>query len=192
MDHRGMLDEFGNKIFCQLDEGLKSNRLLGMCWDIGYSQKVSNTHSCPRNGVTNWSCVPEKPKGYRGFHGRLWLRYADTMESDARDALFNARIHTGTGGYGSYNGPWSAVTDMYYSKFKGVMCKAPNINCYSWDFRFYIDDFEELQKWETLYLLTRDVDDIFLNNAMHKFLREEDKMKVFDQELLQQLQAVTR
>lgn len=86
------------------DEGL-----LGLALDIRYSLKISNSHSSPRDGVTNWGGRDKnRPTGYPGWHGRVWLLYRN--EQSTRIAPFFSRephasgLHTGTGGYGLYDG----------------------------------------------------------------------------------------
>jgi len=39
--------------------------------NIFYNDKISNTHSCPYNGVTNWGSKNDKPNGYPGWRGRI-------------------------------------------------------------------------------------------------------------------------
>lgn len=70
---------------------------------LSYSKQVSNSHSCPRNGVTNWSGREQfkdgtdKPRSYPGWEGRIEFQVShdQTFESRAFTAL---GIHTGTGG----------------------------------------------------------------------------------------------
>lgn len=109
------------------------NQCIGFKWEIGYAPKVRNSHACPVNGVTNCMGLPEHPSGYRGFEGRVWLRLNLDLKKRhvnwGSDAFIGSRSHTGTGGAGSYNGPWK-YTDR--------------IPCYSWDYRIFIDDWPDL------------------------------------------------
>lgn len=79
---------------------------------LHYSDRVSNSHSCPLNGVTNWGGRDTykdgtpKPRGYPGWQGRLewrvkWPEKYDTFYPGGR--LFaGSCVHTGTGGGGGY------------------------------------------------------------------------------------------
>lgn len=70
---------------------------------FSYNPKLSNSHSCPRGGVQNFSPSAEynkgKPTSYPGWHGRI--TYAVTRSSGFGSSYFNnTPICTGTGGGG--------------------------------------------------------------------------------------------
>lgn len=75
-------------------------------FDLRYSESVSNTHSCPLNGVKNWGGRTEDaPRGYPGYTGSVawWTRIDGKKMVDRNMAsdLFRDRlvcINTGTGG----------------------------------------------------------------------------------------------
>jgi hypothetical protein len=83
--------------------------LLGLALDIQFLISVSNSHSCPRGGVTNWgSRDKDRPTGYPGWRGRVWLLYRND-KSTRISPFFSVNapasgLHTGTGGYGLYDG----------------------------------------------------------------------------------------
>lgn len=70
---------------------------------LDWSDSVSNSHSCPHDGVTNWGGrdtygdgMP-KPKGYPGWSGRIeWETSHDIRFGWG--LMRSLRIHTGTGG----------------------------------------------------------------------------------------------
>lgn len=67
--------------------------------DLRWSDSVSNTHSCPHNGVTNWSSRDDdKPKGYPGWQGRIEYELSHDLPGFGCDLMIGTRIHTGTGG----------------------------------------------------------------------------------------------
>jgi uncharacterized C2H2 Zn-finger protein len=72
---------------------------LSLVWGAN----VSNSHSCPRNGTTNWSGRDlfkdgtPKPTGYPGFHGRIEYQLSHDIGFGS-DVMRNLGIHTGTGG----------------------------------------------------------------------------------------------
>lgn len=86
------------------------NKLLQACElysfniDVSFSgmrvsDKVSNTHSAPRNGVTNLHSKSELPRGYPGVSGRIHLKNCDY---DFLRLLSRLGVHIGTGGGGTY------------------------------------------------------------------------------------------
>lgn len=62
---------------------------------------VSNSHSCPISGVTNWWGKPDLPKGYPGWIGRIHIQVTGKL-LDQSFVLSKLGIHVGTGGGGSY------------------------------------------------------------------------------------------
>lgn len=73
---------------------------------LTYSDHVSNSHSCPRNGVTNWGGDKKlkdgtpAPRGYPGFSGSIGLHMPVEPLSFASNVFEGTGIHTGTGGGG--------------------------------------------------------------------------------------------
>jgi hypothetical protein len=79
---------------------------------LTWSDHVSNSHSCPVGGVTNWgNRDPAAPTGYPGWHGRMDWVYAWPKEWDGcylGGDLFGgfgnhygrSRVHTGAAGTG--------------------------------------------------------------------------------------------
>lgn len=67
--------------------------------DVRWSDAVSNTHSCPRGGVTNWCWSDNNnlAKGYPGWDGRIEFQMSHDIGFGS-DILYNTGIHTGTGG----------------------------------------------------------------------------------------------
>ena len=68
--------------------------------EMKYSRRVSNTHSKPRNGVTNWACNNDLPIGYEGFTGDMHaiVKKAPKSKFSISDLLGFVDIHTGSGG----------------------------------------------------------------------------------------------
>ena len=97
---------------------------------LRYEERTSNTHACPRNGVTNWGCKDaDGPRGYPGFSGRI--NYAlivpksfDGWFADFSNTLQQFGIHTGSGGAGNV-GP------------KGS-------DKYGYDVKVFVDDFPSI------------------------------------------------
>lgn len=133
---------------------LTKHGLLGFAWNVKYSSKVSNSHDCPLDGVSNWcSQYHDKPTSYPGYEGRVWVRFDGNHPErhfSAHDALDEVMGYPGTGGGGGYDGPWealnAAVFKMYGHNRKEYDNPYPRPDIYSWDFRFFLMDFPELEK----------------------------------------------
>lgn len=115
--------------------------LAGFSWSIHYDDRVPTTHSAPLNGERNWGGLGSGPRHlYPGFSGRIWLRFKEEPKAfSVSEALESALGHTGTGGSGSYSGPWEDLENKRYELY-GMSSKF-NLFIYSYDFRFYLSDF---------------------------------------------------
>jgi len=123
-----------NSVVCPVPELLEFER-----FDVRWNPTVSNSHSCPHNGVTNWG-VRDKdaPTSYPGWSGRVdwivrWPKEWDGvyLGSDLFKGLhgYNTgrqRAHTGTGGGGG----------MRYSEKHGC-----HVQSFGYDFRMYAADW---------------------------------------------------
>ncbi len=66
--------------------------------NLQWGPNVSNTHACPRGGVTNWGNRElGKPTGYPGYNGRIEYQMSHDIGFSS-DVMRNLGIHTGTGG----------------------------------------------------------------------------------------------
>ena len=111
--------------------------LLGLKLYLKWSNSVSNYHSCPRGGVTNWGRYnPDLPTHYPGWHGRVWFLYEN--ETSQRMSAAKSGLHTGTGGYGLYNTTDWTFDDGYPQGY---------------DCRIFAADHPELAKIEMMYRL---------------------------------------
>lgn len=136
-----------NAVPCPIPELLEFTE-----FNVRWNDHVSNSHSCPHNGVTNWSPSRNKdktaPTGYPGWNGRVewivkWPKEWDGwyLGSD----LFKgprSRTHTGTGGGGGMR---------YSEKHK---C---DVQSFGYEFRIYAADwpgmarhYEKRMMWKTL------------------------------------------
>lgn len=112
--------------------------------NLMYDDKVSNSHNCPINGVTNWHGSEEKPSGYPGWTAH-WIigmsnkirkktHFSDLFESYPwqNEKIYSTilGVHTSSGGvwYRSDNDKQEEVYIHYYMSF-------------------FADDFPGLQKW---------------------------------------------
>ena len=94
--------------------------------DLHWSDRCSNTHSCPHNGVTNWDGREvlkdgsPAPRGYPGWVGNIEFKVNCDMR-EGSNVLKELSIHTGSGG-----------------------CRGENI--YGYSVTFVADDWPELFK----------------------------------------------
>lgn len=158
------IEEFSDLVPVMVNDILKTRALIGFGWNLSYSPNVSNSHDCPIGGVTNWGGRDENaPTGYPGWHGRIWVLYDRVFRVGGPEhissALKQIRIHTGTGGYGTYNqtgGPWD------YDLIKPHKW-AP----YSRDVRFFSADWP-LEKTMAEYEKARMLSALRGENPLHK------------------------
>lgn len=129
----------------------KFHKVLGFAWDVRYSDRVSNTHSSPEGYPHNWGGKEELPKGYPGWTGRVWIRYADESRSFGSTPFDKTLTHTGTGGFGSYDGPWKGIASARFKRYghaqKVSKDAYPEPKVYSWDYRFYDLDWPLIARW---------------------------------------------
>lgn len=78
-------------------------------FSLRWSDRVSNSHSCPHNGVTNWGGRDKTaPLNYPGWSGRFdyvvqSYKSQEGFYPGSSDMWKKSRIHTGTGGGGGFN-----------------------------------------------------------------------------------------
>jgi uncharacterized C2H2 Zn-finger protein len=101
--------------------------------DVHWSDSVSNSHSCPRGGVTCWSSREAeetgRPRGYPGWAGRIEFQLSHGYESGfGSDTFRGTGIHTGTGG---------GISD----------------NRYGYDVKFFASDWPGLEKHRVFEIL---------------------------------------
>jgi hypothetical protein len=96
--------------------------------DINHRDSVSNSHRCPRGGVTNWGgkdTWPDgslKPRGYPGWYGRIEYQMSHELPGFSRDLFDGTGIGTGSGGgisqnrygYGVelFDSDWPVITEL--------------------------------------------------------------------------------
>lgn len=120
--------------------------------EVRYSALVSNSNSSPISGVSNWSNDPEKPTGYPGFSGRVWLGFSGDraphqlrlreLSISTSDLLVRSYIHPGTGWYGDYRRP------------EGLRAK----HNYTWDCKIFLSDWPKIEASMIMDLLTDNID----------------------------------
>lgn len=131
-------------------------RVLKITHTLRWDDSVSNSHSCPHNGVTCWSSNEAKdgrPRGYPGWGGHIewlveWPKEFDgiylgsDLFSKGTFRSGRQRAHTGTGGGGG----------GHFNKEFNTWCQRP-----SYDFKLFAADWPGLARyhqkremWKTL------------------------------------------
>jgi len=127
-------------------------QLIGLQLELAWGDNVRNTHYAPRGKSTNWYSKPDLPTGYPGWGGRVWARF-NNMPANASGSSFfsNTGLHIGTGGFGSYNGPWQNINSTYFqlitnsgrnARKQDIVKYEPKI--YGWDCKIFAEDFLEI------------------------------------------------
>ena len=87
---------------------------------ISRSEMVSNSHGCPRGGITNWTRDPKKTMGYPGWHGRFSFKIVSENPCSFSSELFKGTgIRTGSGGGGG-NGVYGYGVEIFEDDFPGL------------------------------------------------------------------------
>lgn len=105
-----------------------------------FTRQISNTHSAPLNGVTNWHSATDKPRGYPGWNGAIKFSVScpQNVRSHGSDFFDGTGINTGSGGGGS------AVCQKF---------KNHTENRYRYDLKLFADDWVGLaahESWNSL------------------------------------------
>lgn len=95
--------------------------------DVHWSESVSNSHSSPRDGISNWGRDSNKPTGYPGWVGRIEFQLSHDLGFGS-DIFRGIGIHTGTGG-------------------------GTNQNRYGYAVRFFASDWPGLEKHRVFEIL---------------------------------------
>lgn len=124
----------------------KKAPVLGFAWNVRYAN-VSNTHSCPESGKMNWAGRnPDIPRSYPGWTGRVWIRVGPNKSTFGSELFERTLTYSGTGGAGGYGGPFEKISIAYYQRYRSKRPADgyPYPLVYSYDYRFYADDWPEV------------------------------------------------
>jgi hypothetical protein len=164
---------------------VKKVKVLGFSWNINYGA-VSNSHSAPLDGKENWGNRDKSlPTSYPGWSGRVWVRYEAPYPSFGNDPFNKTLTHTGSGGFGGYNGPWEDIATARFRRYGHTHPKDafPEPQILSWDYRFYNSDWPGLDE----SVRQQRVYDTLAGHPTimnHKFLWQDPETMVKDAEFL--------
>lgn len=127
---------------CRVIRG-QGHDLVGFAVGLYRPQWVTNAHKCPLGGTTNWLRERTRPRGYPGWAGWVWVRLGSSpFPHSGSDIFKNTATHTGSGGFGSYKGPWARICQLYKSNRS-----IPEPICYSWDYCIFDQDWPQVADW---------------------------------------------
>jgi hypothetical protein len=173
-------------------------RCVGLAWQLTHSDHISNSHSSPEGFSQNWGNREGIPTGYPGWGGRVWVRFAEqTGYSFGSDPFSRTLTHVGTGGGGSYNGPWTKVSTARFHRYGHSRDPSvyPYICCFSWDFRIYdadwplvteniMTEYEKAIVWATLN------NDVKPLTPRHSFQWDDEETKLADEAFMLEKEMV--
>ena len=105
------------------------HKLVSISITAKWADHVSNSHSCPRGGVTNWSsfnAAPGTPTGYPGWIGNIRFtidagvsghKVPRKLSGFGSDYFENTTLHTGSGGGDGGNNQYSYELKLFAADF---------------------------------------------------------------------------
>lgn len=123
--------------------------IVGLSWELVYTDRLVNSHSCPVRGVTNWQRDPKLPSHYSGWSGRVWVRY-DTAGNRLHwgsDPFPRTQTHTSTGGWGTYDGPWESIARHRHLSKQSNISISDELKIYSFHYIVFEEDWPKISHW---------------------------------------------
>ena len=183
------MDELAECVIATINSKIKKeSKVIGFSWDLNKHDCISNTHCSPVGYKTNWSGRDaSSPRGYPGWCGRVWIRYEHHLTGYGNDPFSSTLTHPGTGGGGSYNGPWENIAHRHFKTFGHKRHTSyPRPELYSWDYKLFDYDWPEVtstfNKDKVFSILA---DEIFIQS--HKFLWNDPATVEKDKEFIDSL-----
>jgi len=140
MDKPKTLDEIGPYFIEQMNK--LGPEVVGLSWNVRWSNRVSNTHRAPKGYKTNFGFLPTLPTGFPGWEGRVWIRFKDRPDFMGLSNMMGENgIHPGSGGGGAYDGPWAKIGHAAY--LAGLKYDEQP-HCFSWDAKIFDLDWESV------------------------------------------------
>lgn len=165
------MDELGHCVIAMLNQNKDGVSVVGFKWDVTHHDLVSNTHSSPEGRPQNFMCKTGLPSGYPGWTGRVWVRYSRQMSGFGNDSFYRTLTHTGTGGGGSYGGPFTNIANAHYLRHGHNISSSayPRPEIFSWDYKFYDEDWPAVTESIEREMTYNTLAGINTNTIQHKF-----------------------
>jgi hypothetical protein len=152
----------------------KNYKVVGFQWQICRMEKLHHYY---------------KSHDGPGWSGRVWIRYEDKPNQFGSSPFGPTMTYTGTGGYGSYSGPWERILGLIYSSGSKYYSKVSN-HCYSWDYRFFDLDWpfiDENKLYDEGKLIAK-LSGKPHRGMHHEFLWEDENQKQLDKIFIQEME----
>lgn len=175
------LDELARCCIAVID---RQDKVAGFSWDISYHDFVRNSHNAPLDGVTNFTWRDTAPKGYPGWRGRVWIRYERAPKGWGSDPFDNTLTHPGTGGFGSYSGPWQRICSARFKYHDKAVYPEPK--CYSWDYIIFLSDWPKIAEARNQERLMGALAGVAYTPETHKFTWEDPSTVAADNDFLKE------
>ena len=118
-------------------------KVIGFHWIINSCISIHRSQRSPDELLVN------EESDSSGWTGRVWIRYAEECNGFGSDPFKHTRTYPGTGGFGSYNGPWADISTAHWQAINDekTLGQYPQPVCYSWDYRIYNADWPAIAAW---------------------------------------------
>lgn len=129
-------DHYGNDVLINI---------VGLSWELKYTDTIITTHCAPLGKSSSMT----NPESLPGFTGRIWLRTESDFSGWLSKTISKCVLHPGSGGVGSYDGPWKNVNAAFYNEYgpKPTNTKIPKPIMYSWDCKIFLDDLPLIKQY---------------------------------------------
>lgn len=190
------LDEVAQCVIAMVNSEAKkdnNNRVVGFSWNIASSINVSNSHSAPEGHLTNWGRNEKDkngtplPTGHPGWEGRVWIRFEKPHTSFPSRDFSSSLTHPGTGGFGSYDGPWTRISSIRYQNLRRIFHDEftwEEIHCYSWDYRFFDMDWPLIEEMNSKERVWDSLQGNLVKVHRHQFLWNDPLTVAYDNEMV--------
>ena len=155
-------------------------KCVGLSWDVTHYNSVRCTHHAPAGHPINWGSDHNLPIGYHGWYGRVWVRYSNENKSLGCDPFPATLTHTGSGGWGGYDGPWQAIESAHFKRYRNNS----KLALYSWDYSIFDLDWPEIIDIRDQIMMDMFEGKAVMSTIQHKFLWEDPATKAADEVFL--------
>lgn len=148
------LDELLKYAGNQIQQNVKKSKvnLILLKLHLDHRGQISNSHSAPIHGVTNWgNRHKDRPRNYPGWSGRVWVFFSKVPDTHFSSEFSNSLIYSGTGGGGLYNISGRVrdhighPPDLPNNRYDKYTYKGRSIRPYSYDCKVFLDDLPGIQ-----------------------------------------------
>jgi hypothetical protein len=137
--------EQNGKFIMEMVKHVDQRFVHALRFHLRWNDHVSNSHSCPLNGVENWQRELDKPRSYPGWQGQVWFGIVSELADKSLDSysssfgIIKPPLNTGSGsGAGS-----GAAFGYKHAHSAGYKDSTSKYKYGSYDFKVFADDFPD-------------------------------------------------